>query len=47
MFSYKAGLNKIDAFFMRRSNFRKLLQEVADFSSIYHSLVKMILLDYI
>ena len=47
MFSYKAGIEKIDAFFMRRSNFRKLLEQAADLSNIHQSLVKFILLDYI
>ena len=47
MFSYKSSSGHLDAFFMRRQNFRRLLNETHELGNLLENFVKYILLDYI
>jgi len=47
MYSYKVTHSSLDAFFMRRYNFSKLLNDVKEFNVIHSNFIKFILLDYI
>ena len=47
MFKYKTEKTSINAFFIRRSNFRRLLNDTMDLGSLHQNFLKFILLDYI